>query len=94
MHVFITDKRLTTYRHVIPTLSNGEYRFLYQPLWAGKYRLEIVFRAADEWIRLSKKVKIKGGKKENMPDEPLTDAGYSVTIKTIPEQIYADHVST
>jgi hypothetical protein len=94
MHVFITDKRLTTYRHVRPVLSDGQYRMTYNPPWAGKYRFEIVFRAADEWIRLSKNVKIKGSNKEKMPDERLTDAGYSVKIIPIPEQIYADHVTT
>jgi hypothetical protein len=94
MHVFITDTGLNTYRHVMPPFRESQCKFIFKPLRAGKYRFEIVFRAAGEWVQFSKKVKIKGKKQEKISDESLADSGYTVKIKTIPETIYADHVAT
>jgi hypothetical protein len=94
MHVFITEKELSTFRHIRPIFDQGNYKFRYNPPWDGKYRFEIVFKASGKWIKRSIKIKFKGRNKDKFPDESLSDTGYNVKIKTIPEEIYANHVGT
>ncbi|HBR22422.1 MAG TPA: hypothetical protein DD713_07660 [Nitrospiraceae bacterium] len=95
LHVFIADEDLHIYRHVRPVISgDGKYRFNFKAPQARKYRFEVVFKAQEGWINLSKDVKIKGDKKTSEPEAKTGDEDYSVKVKLIPKKIYSEHVVT
>ena len=95
LHVFIADKDLHIYRHMRPVISgDGKYIFNFKAPQSGRYRFEVVFKAQEGWINLSKDVKIKGDKKSSEPEAKAGDENYSVKVKLIPKRIYSEHVVT
>lgn len=95
LHVFIADEDLYIYRHLRPVISgDGKYIFNFKAPQAGRYRFEVVFKAQEGWINLSKDVKIKGDKKSSEPEAKAGDEDYSVKVKLIPKKIYSEHVVT
>ncbi|HCZ12956.1 MAG TPA: hypothetical protein DHV16_12135 [Nitrospiraceae bacterium] len=95
LHVFIADKDLHIYRHMRPVMSGtGKYTFGFKAPQAGRYRFEVVFKAQDGWINLSRDIKIKGDKKTSEPETKAGDEDYSVRVKLIPKKIYSEHVVT
>lgn len=95
LHVFISDEDLHIYRHMRPVISgDGKYIFDFKAPQAGRYRFEVVFKAQEGWINLSKDVKIKGDKKTSEPEAKAGDENYSVKVKLIPKRIYSEHVVT
>ena len=95
LHVFIADKDLHIYRHMRPVISgDGKYIFNFKAPQSGRYRFEVVFKAQEGWINLSKDVKIKGDKKSSEPEAKAGDENYNVKVKLIPKRIYSEHVMT
>ena len=95
LHVFIADKDLHVYGHMRPVMSGtGKYTFGFKAPQAGRYRFEVVFKAQDGWINLSRDIKIKGDKKTSEPETKAGDEDYSVRVKLIPKKIYSEHVVT
>ncbi len=95
LHVFIADKDLHVYGHLRPVMSgNGKYTFGFKMPQAGRYRFEAVFKTQDDWINLSRDIKIKGDKKTSEPETKAGDEDYSVKVKLIPKKIYSEHVVT
>ena len=95
IHVFISDKDLHMYRHMrLVRSGDGKYIFNFKAPQAGRYRFEVVFKAQEGWINLSKDVKIKGDKKSSEPEAKAGDENYNVKVKLIPKRIYSEHVMT
>lgn len=94
IHLFITDRDLHIFKHLRPaSAGGGVYKFSYNAPKTGKYRFEVVFKTEKGWTNLRKDLKIK---KSDTPD-PAKQAGeedYHVSVKFLPEKIYAEHVGT
>ncbi len=91
LHLFITDYDLHTFAHLRPAQNpDGSFSFQFSPVRAGKYRFEIVFRSESGWVTLRKDLNLSGSGKE----EAAYDRDYSASVKPIPKNSFADHVTT
>jgi len=95
LHVFIADRDLKTYEHVIPSPgSNGSYSFNYAPPFDARYRFEVAFQTAEGWVSFKKDIKLKAAVKTAVNQNRPDDRDYDVRVKFIPGKVYAEHVVT
>lgn len=93
VNVFITDKGLNVFKHLRPDSENGKYKFIFNAPSQGEYRLEFIFKTAEDiWINLREDISVKEGVKTEIRSEEHND--YSVKVKLFPENVYAEHVVT
>jgi hypothetical protein len=94
VHLFITDRDLQTYEHIIPSPDgDGRYLFSYSPPFDDKYRFEVAFQTTEGWITLKKDIKLKATAKSFRQTRP-GDRDYQITVKLIPARVYSEHVVT
>ncbi len=91
LHVFVADHDLHSFAHRRPeAISNAAYAFDFVPTRDGRYRFEIVFRTDVGWVNLRKDLELSGSGRKKDAD----DSDYAASVKPIPKNAYADHVTT
>ncbi len=93
IHLFVTNRKLEFAYHIIPDfIGKNTYNFAFLAPQKGKYRFETILKTEKGWINFRKDIKL-ARETEKMPPKTLGPE-YEVLIRTVPEKVYSDHITT